>query len=374
MKTSFSLLALLGLQAEAFVHLGYSRSAVPLGLQKRTICSMAATSGVVRREVLGAAITAAAAAVTLAPVPSLAAVTFELDKYGDKELKLATVNKLRQSLRNQLVKDPSLAPKFIALAVSDALGHDFRTDKGGPDGSVLFELERPENAGLSPALDAIKAVKKGLQRTNELSLADVIAVGGGEAIEACGGPRLVVQLGRTDAKAANAASNIAGLSYAELKPVQGDSSPLCAAFTRSGLGPKEAALIYAAVGTCNLIAEEAVENAEDEEDDDLVDNSWQNTVVSSFGQPSEIYGKGINYGNTKFDTKFIDDALKKERKTPGQLTQFEQALLGDKEMKNYLMRYSGNVKGYLQDLADSYSALTALGAEVDSITRTINAQ
>jgi Peroxidase len=58
---------------------------------------------------------------------------------------------------------------------------------------------------------ACMEVRAGLKRTSEVSLADVIAFGGGEALEAVGGPRAVVQLGRYDErKSANPAEPIAG--------------------------------------------------------------------------------------------------------------------------------------------------------------------
>ena len=40
--------------------------------------------------------------------------------------------------------------------------------------------------------------QKALKRTNSLTLADLIALSGAEAIAAVGGPEISVQLGRTD--------------------------------------------------------------------------------------------------------------------------------------------------------------------------------
>ncbi|CAM9637454.1 unnamed protein product [Choristocarpus tenellus] len=130
------------------------------------------------------------------PEPTPAAVYLETERYGDKELKIATVNKLKQQLRNKMVKDPALAPSFLKVAISDALGYDVKAQTGGPDGSVAFEMDRPENKDLKQVLEATMSIKASLQRTNEISLADVIAFGGAEAIEAVGGPRLSVQIGR----------------------------------------------------------------------------------------------------------------------------------------------------------------------------------
>lgn len=45
-------------------------------------------------------------------------------------------------------------------------------------------------------MDNALKIKKNMQRTNEMTLADVVAMGGAEAIHAVGGPPILVQLGR----------------------------------------------------------------------------------------------------------------------------------------------------------------------------------
>jgi hypothetical protein len=41
------------------------------------------------------------------------------------------------------------------------------------------------------------------------------------------------------------------------------------------------------------IAARAIEDKEDEEEDDLVDNSWEKNLPKSFGGQSEIYGEKL---------------------------------------------------------------------------------
>jgi hypothetical protein len=72
---------------------------------------------------------------------SRASVAFDPDRYGDKELKIATVNKLKQKLRNAIAADLSLAVPFLRLAINDGVGYDAASDDGGPDGSVQYEME-----------------------------------------------------------------------------------------------------------------------------------------------------------------------------------------------------------------------------------------
>lgn len=94
-----------------------------------------------------------------------------------------------------------------------------QTNEGGPDGSILFELDRPENAGLKKGLEKLIKIKQEVQSTNEvrgrclgsegglvaegvvvllsqITLADIVAFAGATSIEAVGGPRISVQLGR----------------------------------------------------------------------------------------------------------------------------------------------------------------------------------
>ncbi|EWM26509.1 l-ascorbate peroxidase [Nannochloropsis gaditana] len=128
--------------------------------------------------------------------PARASVAFDPDRYGDKELKIATVNKLKQKLRNAIAGDLSLAVSFVRLAINDGIGYDAATNEGGPDGSIAFEMDRDQNAGLKPALETLLKVKREIQSTNEVTFGDVCAFAGAVAIESTGGPRIPVQLGR----------------------------------------------------------------------------------------------------------------------------------------------------------------------------------
>jgi hypothetical protein len=119
-----------------------------------------------------------------------AKVYFDTDVYGDKELKIATVNKIKQKIRNAILQDVSVAPDLLKLAINDALGYDTTSEEGGPDGSIIFEMDRPENKGLEKAVALLTGVKKELQRTNTVSFADLVAFGGAEALETVGAGRI----------------------------------------------------------------------------------------------------------------------------------------------------------------------------------------
>ena len=63
--------------------------------------------------------------------PAAASVAFDPDRYGDKELKIATVNKLKQKLRNAIAGDLTLAVPFVRLAINDGREEG---RKGGREG------------------------------------------------------------------------------------------------------------------------------------------------------------------------------------------------------------------------------------------------
>eukprot|EP00953_Heterococcus_sp_UTEX-ZZ885_P006404 3919-Heterococcus_DN1.PRE.1 len=93
--------------------------------QHTTVRMTAADAGAAdRRGFLAAAVSSAA--VALAVAPSEATVYFEIDRYGDKELKLGTVSKIRQAWRNKMLENPELAPAILSLAITDALGYNAR--------------------------------------------------------------------------------------------------------------------------------------------------------------------------------------------------------------------------------------------------------
>jgi len=69
----------------------------------------------------------------------------------------------------------------------------------GANGSIQFEMARPDHTDLDFALGQIMRIKEhGNEVTAKLSIADLIQLGGIAAVEFCGGPKIPFKVGRVD--------------------------------------------------------------------------------------------------------------------------------------------------------------------------------
>lgn len=71
-------------------------------------------------------------------------------------------------------------PDITRLVLHDAITYDSATKTGGLDGSIRFELNRPENVGLEPAVRKLESLQKDLQKETglDISFADTEAFAG----------------------------------------------------------------------------------------------------------------------------------------------------------------------------------------------------
>ncbi|RZC62039.1 hypothetical protein C5167_023793 [Papaver somniferum] len=103
---------------------------------------------------------------------------------------------IREGVRKVVTKGK--AAGVLRLVFHDAGTFDMNDKSGGMNGSMVYELDRPENAGLKKSVKILEKVKSELDGTEPVSWADLIAVAGAEAVSLCGGPLIPVQLGRKD--------------------------------------------------------------------------------------------------------------------------------------------------------------------------------
>lgn len=276
-------------------------------------------------------------------------------------------SEVKQNVRNVLAEKPELLPYFFELTLHDALTFNPETLEGGPNGSLRLELDRETNKELAEASQAIDSIRA-LQR-QDMSYADTCAFAGAVAVEVTGGPRIVIQLGREDAKTADPEwkSNFyrPGATADELK----------AAFNAVGLnGPRDVVLFHGAIGYLNdigqsraeklkAIALEADEDDEAEDVDDVTYGKVQSRKRGAVLVSSNV--SSLTLGGQKFGNAYLSALLKS--KNPSELSQRDRALLGDKEMLAEIQRYAGNNAKFINDIADLFQKISLLGSSFDSL-------
>ncbi|XP_058747761.1 thylakoid lumenal 29 kDa protein, chloroplastic [Vicia villosa] len=88
-------------------------------------------------------------------------------------------SEIKGTLYNAIKGNPDIVPSILTLAINDSLTYDKATKTGGPNGSIRFssEISRPENKGLSAALNFIEEAKKEIDSYSKggpISYADLI--------------------------------------------------------------------------------------------------------------------------------------------------------------------------------------------------------
>lgn len=275
---------------------------------------------------------------------------------------------VKQNCRNVLNEKPELLPYFFLMSVHDGLTYNQDTNAGGPNGSLRFELDEPQNEDLRPAFDALQEVRE-IQR-GDMSNADTFAFAGAVAVEVTGGPRIVVQLGREDAKQADPP----GLSGLYRPDATADELMRC--FAQPGLEPaRDIVLLHGAVGSLtdigNARAEKMRADAIDDEDDDVaVDEDDDVTYgrVSSKKRGAVLVSSNVSLltlGGQKFSNGYLSAMLK--TKDVGKLTQRDREILGNEAMRAEVQKYAGSNGKFINDMADLFQRMTLLGSSYESL-------
>eukprot|EP01024_Parvocaulis_polyphysoides_P041614 TRINITY_DN38187_c0_g1_i1.p1 TRINITY_DN38187_c0_g1~~TRINITY_DN38187_c0_g1_i1.p1 ORF type:complete len:274 (-),score=33.66 TRINITY_DN38187_c0_g1_i1:145-966(-) len=113
-------------------------------------------------------------------------------------------------------------PLMLRLAFHDAGTYSAMDNTGGPNASIQYELDRPENKGLKRGWKLIGEVQKSVEGTPLaflLSPADIIALAGAYSVKATGGPQIEVKIGRVAATEADPEDRLPGenFSISEIK-------------------------------------------------------------------------------------------------------------------------------------------------------------
>ncbi|XP_015085858.1 putative L-ascorbate peroxidase 6 isoform X2 [Solanum pennellii] len=103
---------------------------------------------------------------------------------------------VREEIRKVLSKGK--AAGVLRLVFHDAGTFEIDEKTGGMNGSIVYELDRPENKGLKKSLKILDKAKSQIDLVKSVSWADIIALAGAEAVSLCGGPSIPIQLGRID--------------------------------------------------------------------------------------------------------------------------------------------------------------------------------
>jgi len=320
---------------------------------------------------------------TIAPSAAGAAVFFDTERYGDKELKVSLLNKIKQQLRALYEKKPNLLVPMFRIAMIDALTYNQASGEGGMDGSVVKLLADADAPAVVAALAEINRIYKELGRQTQITYADVIAYSGAVAIEATGGPRTIIQLGRTDGKYADGQIPPSGMDkWDEAAPT---AEGVMAAFQFSGLTAKDAVLMCGTLGALELASSKMAEaiaskvpcNPELEDcTDDEEGYYGLYSPVTIVSETKKEFGKNrgataVNSntgfdsariaglaGDAKFGNQFL--VLAASGKSENALA---QALMANAQTKKVVMEYGDarKSKDFAKDAEKLYVKMTELG-------------
>jgi len=355
--------------------------------------------------VWGTALTAAGFVAGGGVQPANAEVFFDPAQYGDQELRVSAVDSLKERVRRAILQNPKLAPSFYQLSLLDSLSYDSKSNKYGPDASVIKVVLSSKNTddytvNLQKAALALVEAEKFLRRKTAITLADAVAIGGAEAVESIGGPVLPVQLGRADAPLQGPVSDIP----IELFSGKYSTTEVTKYFLQAGLTEREMTALLSGLFTIESVEKargtddwkestkpkfreagkmgrmsefrrltdediaDAENQAELEADPDYEDpdDGWY--IADSFGTKDTRFGQRIGKDeiNEKSFNKYLKEVTEKSKKKLDVSTDgWIATMLLDPavpQCQAWLSKYAGSNLNYLKDLSSSYNAVTQLGA------------
>ncbi|XP_038885450.1 putative L-ascorbate peroxidase 6 isoform X1 [Benincasa hispida] len=228
------------------------------------------------------------------------------------------VERIREEVRKVVTK--GRAPGLLRLVFHDAGTFEMNDTSGGMNGSIIHELDRPENRGLKKSVKILEEAKSTLDLIRPVSWADVIAVAGAEAVSVCGGPSISVELGRLDSEKPDPEGKLPEESL--------DAVGLKQIFSRKGFATRE-----------------------------LVALSGAHTIGGKgFGSP------------VVFDNAYFKILLEKPWSSNGGMSSMiglpsDHALADDDECLRWIKEYANDQNVFFEDFQNAYIKLVNSGAK-----------
>jgi len=341
-----------------------------------------------------------------APVAN-AEVYFDPAMYGDQELRVGTVDTVRERARRAILQKPSLAPAFYQLALLDGLSFNAKDQKYGPNGGVIYavlnskEKESEYISNLKDAAAVLIQAEKDLKKKTAVSIADCVAIAGAEAIESIGGPILPVQLGRMEVDKSKVQ-----VSPLDLDILSGNRSTkeVRQAFNNAGLTEREMTALLAGLLTLQLVeknrttedwkqstkpkfvergkmgrmsdykklTDEDIQAALNDEYEEDPDDGWY--IADSFGGREDRFGQRlakdtINEKNFNLYMKDLLATVTKKKSSSSDAKQVSYGWIGKQILdpdtpvcQAWLKKYADSNLYYVKDLSRSFNSITQLGA------------
>ncbi|GJQ10420.1 hypothetical protein GpartN1_g4498.t1 [Galdieria partita] len=308
------------------------------------------------------------------PLNCDAEVFFDTDRYGDKEITISTINRLKQTLRNTLSKNLHLLPQYIQLALHDALSYSKQTKQGGLNGSLRFEMKRPGNAFLH---SCYQTVEEAHQSYSEVGYGDYIAFAGSVTLDIVGAPRVKLQVGREDASGPDEESQLSQSTQ--------DSSYTYALekdFQRAGLdATRNTVLFLGALGFLSKVCEQFSNSKVTEEQESLESSDIFDQPELTYGDITQKGKRTVAVGTQvrklklpgiKFSNQFLKDLISKKGNQQTNLKSSStedkySVLLNESRFLKYVEYYAKNNQKFRGDFVDAYQDISLLGSRYETL-------
>jgi len=334
--------------------------------------------------------------------PANAEVFFDPAMYGDQELRVGTVDTVRERTRRAILQDPRLAPSFYQLALLDGLSYNAANNKYGPNGGIIYSVLNSKDDSeytetLKTAAGVLIQAEKDLKKKTAVSIADCVAIAGAEAIESIGGPVLPTQLGRMEPDKKKAIELNTAVPL-DLLSGKRSTAEVREAFKNAGMTEREMTALLLGLLTLQRVektrttedwkastkpkfvergkmgrmsdykrlTDEDIKAALDDEYDEDPDDGWY--IADSFGTKDDRFGQRIakeDIGEKNFNKYLKDLYVFSTQKNMENVFGWIGNQILDKDSPTavaYLKKYADSNLSYTKDLGIAYNSITQLGA------------